>query len=293
MGSGSFSRSAYADYSLNVSGSSRDEVFTQRTIYTKLDPNNMGVRESRDSADHPESTPIIVLTDVTGSMGSVPHELIKNGVGRLIDGLFETLPVKDPQILFGGIGDIDCDRAPLQVTQFESDNRMVEQLADVYLEGRGGGNDSESYDLAWYFAAYHTSTDSFNKRGKKGYLFTTGDEMFPRGFSQSQLRTVFGTDETISKSNMTADEALAAAQESWEVFHLIIEQGSYFRQHRNSVTIDWREHMGRRAILVDNHEFLPEVITAILRVSEGENPETVLNDVPSKAAATVRHALFD
>src|SRR5690242_17716027 len=38
----------------------------------RMDPFRVGVRESRDSADHPTSTPIVVLFDVTGSMGTVP-----------------------------------------------------------------------------------------------------------------------------------------------------------------------------------------------------------------------------
>lgn len=36
---------------------------------------------------------------------------------------------------------------------------------------------TESYELAMYFMARHTSIDCYEKRGKRGYLFMIGDEL--------------------------------------------------------------------------------------------------------------------
>jgi hypothetical protein len=79
--------------------------------------------------------------------------------------------------MFGAIGDATCDRAPLQVGQFESDNRMDDDLSRILLEGGGGGQKTESYELAMYFMARHTAADCYEKRGKRGYLFIIGDEL--------------------------------------------------------------------------------------------------------------------
>src|SRR6266536_4548759 len=140
-----------------------------RRVHPALDPHGVDIRESRDSAEHPQSLAIAVLFDVTGSMGSVPRTL-QAKLPQLLGLLLRKGYAKDPQILFGGIGDATCDRAPLQIGQFESDNRMDDDLSRILLEGGGGGQKTESYELAMYFMARHTSIDCLEKRGKRGYL---------------------------------------------------------------------------------------------------------------------------
>ena len=81
-----------------------------------------------------------------------------------------------PQIMFGAIGDATCDRAPLQVGQFESDNRMDDDLSRILLEGGGGGQKTESYELALYFMARHTAAGMRVYQAARTGLFrsTTG-----------------------------------------------------------------------------------------------------------------------
>ena len=81
--------------------------------------------------------------------------------GIMVEEILARKPVSDPHILCMGIGDVLCDQAPLQVTQFEADIRIAEQLEKLWLEKGGGGNSCESYNLPWYFAAMHTAIDCF------------------------------------------------------------------------------------------------------------------------------------
>ena len=83
--------------------------------------------------------------------------------------------VADPQIMIGAIGDDQFDDVPLQVGQFESDNRIDDQLRDIFLEGGGGGDKREGYALAAYFLNTRAQTDAWDKRGRKGYVFFIGD----------------------------------------------------------------------------------------------------------------------
>jgi hypothetical protein len=132
------------------------------------------IRESRNSAEHPQSTPIAVVMDVTKSRGDdakrifevVPKML---GVIKLAD------IVPDPQICWAGVGDANTDCAPLQIGQFESDQRIDEELKKLYLERGGGGTGEETYELAAYFFARKTQLDATSE-GRKGFMFFLGDE---------------------------------------------------------------------------------------------------------------------
>ena len=50
----------------------------------------------------------ILALDVTGSMGSIPHYLVKDGLPNIMDGLIKK-GIADPQVLFMGIGDHECE----------------------------------------------------------------------------------------------------------------------------------------------------------------------------------------
>lgn len=270
----------------------RAQVFKQSSIKTAFDPRGVAIRESRDSDANPNSNAIILGLDVTGSMGIVAEKIATEGLGKLVDGILNRQPVTDPHIMVMAIGDAFCDRAPLQVTQFESDIRIAEQLKDLWLEGGGGGNAFESYDIPWYFAGKRTSIDCFEKRGKKGYLFTIGDEPPPpQGLNRGQLNHVFSGGE---ERDYTSAEMLALAQEKYNVFHIICEQGSYCRvpSSREKTISQWRNLLSKRAILLNNYDYISEVIISIMEVNEGADPEAVINswEVP-EAKSAVRHAL--
>ena len=110
---------------------------------------------------------IAVLFDVTGSMRGVPR-ILQAKLPQLIGLLLRKGYVAHPQIMFGAIGDATCDRAPLQVGQFESGNRIDEDLGQILLEGGGGGQKTESYELAMYFMARHTAIDCSRKARPAG-----------------------------------------------------------------------------------------------------------------------------
>lgn len=292
MGSGSFDADAYASFSKSVADKPRDAVYSNRGMHSSLDPKGVTVRESRDSADNPNSTPIIVALDVTGSMGMIAEQIAKEGLGTLFDGILTRKPVTDPHLMFMGIGDANCDRAPLQVSQFEADNRIVGQLTNLWLESGGGGNSFESYDLAWYFAARHTQHDAMAKRGKRGLLFTVGDEEVPPGLTSEQIERVLGYK---AQADVTSARSLADAQRLYDVYHVVIEEGHHARFNMDKVRSSWSSTLGQRVIYLPDHKLLAETIVATIQVANGADVATaaagwggaVKADVIGKAVSTL------
>lgn len=284
MGSGRFDHTAYRNYTTSTAHISRDERFASRGMKKELDPKGVKVRESRDSPDNPQSTAIIVALDVTGSMGMLAEVIARQGLGVLFQKLLDEKPVSDPHLMFMGIGDVNYDQCPLQVSQFEADNRIVEQLTGLYLEGGGGDNDSESYHLPWYFASRHTSIDCFEKRGKKGYLFTVGDEKTPPKLRADQIAAVLGESPQI---DLSAEELLREVSEKYHVFHIIIEEGNYARGNLESTRAAWKRLMGQRALSLADHTKLGEGIIAIIEMNEdsmGRSKTTAPKELPGYVA---------
>lgn len=194
----------------------RQHVFTQRSLDPEMDIRGK-VRESCDSEEHPTSYPIIIGLDVTGSMCSIPAELLVNSFPEIMKSIMDA-GIEHAQVCFVGIGDDVYDRAPIQVGQFETSDELTEKwLKKLYLEGGGGGNFGESYSLAWYFAARHTKIDSFEKRGIKGCLITIGDEPPLRTTSRHTIERLFGDN---VQSDINANGICTDASEKWNVYHI-------------------------------------------------------------------------
>jgi hypothetical protein len=247
---------------------SKDEIFTQKSINNAMNPYGIVVRESRDSEEHPNSLAIILALDVTGSMGSVPHHLITTGLPTLMGEILEK-GIQDPQVLFMGIGDHECDQSPLQVAQFESSDDLLDKwLKDVYLEGGGGANYGESYSLAWYLAGYHTAIDCFEKRGEKGFLFTVGDEPVLKKISKSKIKDIMGDGQY---EDFTHDSLLKKAMEKYNVYHLHIKETA--AGSRKEVIDGWKQILHENLIVVENHAELATTIADIIIKNTSVKPE--------------------
>ncbi|WP_066374220.1 hypothetical protein [Herbidospora mongoliensis] len=213
-------------------------------VHQALDPYNLKFREARDSQEHPESLAVAVFFDVTGSMQRIPREL-QERLPSLLSTVTALVP--DAQILFGAVGDATCDRAPLQLGQFESDNRMDEDLRRILLEGGGGGGMEESYELALYFLARHTVLDCHEKRGVKGVAFIIGDEKPYLSVAGDQVAGLFG--ESMPK-NVRIEDIVKEASRTWDL-NVIIPGGT---SHAGDQQVSglWRALLGDRVIELDD-----------------------------------------
>jgi hypothetical protein len=237
---------------------SAQEIFSS-SMNSAMNPKGVDLRESRDSTEHPRSLAIVLALDVTGSMGSIPHHLVRDGLPEVMATILKG-GAPDSQVLFMGIGDHECDSAPLQIGQFESSDELLDKwLTDLWLEGGGGGNNGESYMLAWMFAGRHTSIDCWEKRKQKGFLFTVGDEPCLPSLSANAIKNIMGAAEA---STISSAELLDKAREMYNVYHLHLLEGSNGK--RADVQNGWKELMGDNVVFVENHRKIHEVIAQIV-----------------------------
>ena len=292
MGGGRFSDDDWKRYATARGYASKTtaDIFDRRSLDPDLDPRGVKVRESRDSADNPASNAIIIGLDVTGSMGHLADVMARKGLPTLVTNIYDRKPVSDPHVLCAGIGDAEAgDSAPLQVTQFEADIRIAQQLEKIWLESGGGGNYYESYILLWYFAAMHTSIDCFEKRGKKGYLFTAGDERITPYLRGADVKRVLGYKPQFDR--MDVKDLFTLVSRQWEVFHLLVEEGSHFRGDGPETARSWNEVLGQRAIRLSDHTKMAEVIVSTIQVCEGANVRTVADSWDGSTQLVVSKAV--
>lgn len=285
MGGPASSSTQWSSYTTqtNVRGQSTAQIYTSRTIKDTLDPKKFEVRESRDNVHQPETTPIIVGLDVTGSMSHLLKTLAEE-VGTFASSIFEKDIVKDPQIMLMGIGDVKCDDSPIQVTQFESDIRIAEQLKEIYFEGGGGGNGSESYPLAWYVASKHTVTDAFEKRNKKGILITIGNDGLPKSILGEEIKKFLGYDgETVS-----TEDLYSMVSKKYEVFHIhMSDRHGYTGQ----VKAEWEKVIGDRLVVVDDATTVPAVMIALCMKLKGMDEDEIVATLGSANAKQIASAV--
>lgn len=280
MGSGSWTTTAYTNYVSATRGiddvdtittASVNQFYTARNIDPALDPKGVKIRECRDSEEHPNTIPIILGLDVTGSMGSACAAVARQ-LDKIITGLYAD--VKDVEFMVMGIGDFAYDDAPLQVSQFESDVRICDQLGKIWFERGGGGNSFESYTAAWYFALRHTQLDCWN-RDKKGIIITMGDEPLNPYLPGREFERIFG----YKSQDIGTTELYGEVIEKFDVYHIIItDPESAGWRYLNRDKESWGLVLDGQHLFVKKSDELPEIIHDIV-VAHSDDSGNINNTI--------------
>lgn len=238
-----------------LSNLSYSEVFREKKLNKLLDPKNV-IRESCNSNDHPHVLPIILGADTTGSMG---HAAVMT-LAKLNETMEEVYKVtNDVAFCLMGIGDFECDGVPFQVTQFESDIRILEQSSLIYLPMGGGGNGYESYTSAWWFGINRCRLDCWNE-GRKGIILTCGDEPLNPTLPIDELQRHLGGE---INNIVNTEELYKLASEKYDIYHVAITDESSYNFYKNKIEQTWRPLLGDNLIIAESKQ-LPQIISGIV-----------------------------
>lgn len=228
MGGGSWTASTFNVYTTATKGSvsafnamDHTQIYKASQMDKALNPYGV-MRECKDTEEHPNTIPVILALDVTGSMGDAAAKVAKS-LNEIMEELYKT--ITDVEFLIAAVGDLSYDNAPFQAGQFESDIRIAEQTDKIYFESGGGGNKWESYTAAWYFGLFHTQLDCW-ARNKKGIIITLGDEPLNPYLPGSRLAGVFNTNKQSNIEDVDTKELYKAVSKKFDIYHISVKDSS-------------------------------------------------------------------
>ena len=247
----------YADVDAKLKSSGKDPFAYSRTamktgssLHPINDPRKHGYRRSADLPDALK-TSIALITDVTGSGRDVPG-IVRNTVPQMQGLLSVGGYVQFPDIQFSFVGDATCDQYPLQIPEFESSaENLDDTLTHAVLEGGGGGQMTESYELMMWYMNNMNKLDCWN-RGEKGFMFISGDENpYPYVSSDQIQKYITGKAEDQGeayeflkgiKRDIPLQQVVDDAMSKYHVYYIISEGSSWYGDARVEKT--WRSLLG-------------------------------------------------
>jgi hypothetical protein len=83
------------------------------------------------------------------------------------------------------------------------------------------------------------------------------------------------------------------AQRVYDVYHIVIKEGSHARAHLDRVVKSWQPLLGQRVIQLDDHTKLAETIVSAIEVAEGVKASDSASRWGGTASNVVHAAIKD
>lgn len=278
MGGGSYDRDVYTS-TTSSGGYAHSSVSREKVGSKKL---NRALLPLNRRIECSHMNPIVLELDGTGSnkhAANVFYDKMPMFWGQLVEhGI-----LSDPSISFAVNGDAWCDDYPLQVCDFREGIAIDAELGQVVLEGGGGSNSTESYELAaWFYARRCTLPE-----GSYPFYFVLADEGVYDSLSPAHLKEVCGA--TIKKPMPTAkifDELKKKFQGN--VFLIHLPYGSDYSDR--PVVMQWIELLGSDHVLcISEPKAMVDVILGAIAIASGKRTlEEYLADLEERGQTKAR-----
>lgn len=308
MGHGRHAAATFAATAKEISNSGRsvtargeEMVAKGEELHRLVDPRT-GPRLSGNSmAEQPNGTyvlvhgvamPVVNESDTTGSMMNYIDDIFRAMPGIqscMIQSPSSPLSRYQAQVATGLIQDVYYSRRvkrqmlPYQISQFEGDNRIDEQMQLLVPAKQPNDTHTEDYQIAIYHLAFRVEATIW-QYGLKGYAFITGDEIGHDYLSGSDAKEFLGVE--LAKQ-ISAKEICQELLKKWNFFYL---QVPGYRQRET--TAWWTSLIGHeRIIQLQDAADIPFVESVITGLTEGTiEPEGAVGYLTDFAASILGQA---
>lgn len=226
-------------------------------IHPIVNPALGGLRYSKNAEGQDKRT-ISVAFDVTGS-NITNARIIARDLPKLI-GFLETYGIAsggvDLQIC--ATGDVLSDRIPLQLSQYERSGDLIDAvLQNTILEGGGGAQDYESYELAFWALVNQNVIETNYKPVAIIFFDEKMRDVDPRALGKIYGNTAkedgapqwtqTPTNIALPTEVIPAKEMCRQLMQKYDVFCIINGGSGYY--NNESVLNQWRENFGAERVL--------------------------------------------
>jgi hypothetical protein len=180
---------------------------------THVDLNNL--LEKQVTTD--SIAPLVIFSDVTGSMGAWPATMFAKL--PFLDDQVKVYLGPEAKICFGAVGDAYSDSYPLQCRPFGIGPELIDRMKELYVEGNGGGQMCETYELAALYALHNINIP----KAVRPVLIMIGDEKPYTSVSPDVAQEFAGV---TLQAAITTEQIFSALMNKFEVFFIRKPYGS-------------------------------------------------------------------
>jgi hypothetical protein len=121
--------------------------------------------------------------------------------------------------------------------------------------------------------------DCWDKRGRKGYLFLSGDETPYSAVKKAEVKRIFGI---VEEGDIPLAEIFDEVKEKFHVFFILPKGTSHWNDPR--ITDTWRKYLGQNVLKLEDPEAICELIATTIAINEGVDLDSALKDLADVGA---------
>jgi len=188
--------------------------------------------------------------------------------------------LQNPSISFCAIGDHTSDDVPLQCSEFGQGKGVDQLLSKMFLEGGGGDNQHESYELSAFFYQEHCSLRNHDYP----FFFVTGDEGYWDQIQEKALSGVLGS--KLGK-NIKAIDVWKKLQTKYNVF--LIKKAFWNTNYEYGILTQWQGALGMERVLeITSPKACIDIMLGAIAITTGTSLDQYIKDMKQREQTNER-----